>query len=122
MDEEPAPPAVDLVLLFLGDVVSDVVHHAHAEIARRPREHALEDFPRPVSEKLPVGEGEVGGASHGAEIALRFLGVDRRAGKLAIGDGDPIPTQGSLGRLQVVRAHLMSKATRARMDHHGDLA
>ena len=76
--------AVDLVLLFLGDVVRDVVHARQAEIARPDAEHTLERLARRMREHLAVGASEVGGGPHGREIVDRLAGLDRRTRELAI--------------------------------------
>src|SRR4029453_17209620 len=47
MHDELAPGAVDLVLLFLRDVVRDVVDGTHAQIARGDSESGREDLARP---------------------------------------------------------------------------
>ena len=122
MDDEAPPRAVDLVLLFLGDVVGDVVHDAHAELAGGEAQAPLEDLARPVREHLTVGEGEVGGGAHRAEVGARLVGVDGRTGQLPIGHADAVASERLAGRVEIVGADLVAEPARSRVDHDGHLA
>src|SRR4030095_12034942 len=119
---ELAPGAVDLVLLFLRDVVRDVVDGTHAQIARGDSESAREDLARPVGQHLPVREGEVRGRAHRAEIRARLVRIDRRARELAVGHGDAVAAERLARDLEIVGAHLVAEPARARVDHYGDRA
>src|SRR4030095_15741704 len=120
VDDEPAPGTVHLVLFFLGDVVGDVVDGAHAEITGGDAERARDDLASPVRQHLAVREGEVRGGAHGAQIRARLLRIDRGARELAVGHGDAVAPERLAGDVEVVGAHLMAEAARARVDHHGD--
>src|SRR6516165_8976244 len=78
------------------------------------------NLPRVVTKNLAICKRAIDGGAHGAEIALSDLGVDRRAGKLTVRQGD----SRRLGRGQHVAqelcADLMAEAAGAAMDgDHG---
>src|SRR5512139_663454 len=84
MHEKQAVLAVDLVRLDLAGVVRHVEQQAQVSVRKVMRE----DAPHDVSEDLAVGERAVDRRTHGTEIALADVGLDGRAGKLAVGQHD----------------------------------
>ena len=109
MHDEAADGAVHDVLLDLRDVVRDVVDDR--ELARVGTEHPREDVASPVGQELAVGEREVRGRPHGAEIVARLRRVVRRARELAVGHADAVPAKRLARHVEVVGAHLMAEAT-----------
>ena len=95
-----------VVVLGLGDVVSDVV-----DLARPARggwaEHAPDRLAYRVGDHVPVGEGEVGGGRHRGEVCAPLGAGGGRAGELAVGQDDPVAALDGVHDADVVGADLM---------------
>ena len=74
-----------------------------------------------MGETLPVGEGEIRGRVHGAQILGGLGRVERRAGELAVGKRDAEPPESAFQPPQVVGADLMAQTAGAGVDHDRDL-
>ena len=119
------PVHVELALAPVGAVLfhlAGVVRHVVEERQPRLRQHAAEDLPHQVGEDLAVGERAVDPCAHRAEIVLADLGINRRAGELAIGKTDAVLRGGDRHPLQEIGADLVPEASRAAVDHHHDVA
>ena len=120
MHAERPPPAFDLVLLHLGDVVGDVVEQAHLQRFPRAAEELGEDLAGLPHQQLPVRPGVVRGATHRPEILLALGAMDRGTGQLPVGQLDAVLGRDFSQRQQRVVAHLIAQPARAGVDHHAD--
>ena len=66
-----------------------------------------------MGQDLAVGERAVDGGAHGPQVLLADVGVDRRAGQLAVGEPDPVLAGGDDHLLQIFGADLMAQPARA---------
>eukprot|EP00160_Parvularia_atlantis_P021756 Unigene9553_Nuclearia_a/m.29188 Unigene9553_Nuclearia_a/g.29188 ORF Unigene9553_Nuclearia_a/g.29188 Unigene9553_Nuclearia_a/m.29188 type:complete len:385 (+) Unigene9553_Nuclearia_a:524-1678(+) len=110
------------MLLDLGDVVRDVVDHVHVQVVRRALECLSKRLPRQERHARSVDPGKVGRRGHRLEVVLAGLGVDARAGELAVVDDNVVARHGLLHLDQGVRRHLVAQPAAAAVDHHAYLA
>ena len=75
-----------------------------------------------VRDHLAVREGEVRRGGHRREVALPFLGANRGAAKLPVGQVDAVFRGGAEHPLKEIVADLVAKPPRAGVDHEGHLA
>lgn len=113
--------AVDAVFFFFGNVVRDVVNEVHVHVFRAFVEDFAEAVSDSVEDDLPVGEGHVGGAGHGFEIALSFFALEGRAAQFRVLDGNAPPAEFVVEVLDVVRAYLVAESSAAAVDHDANL-
>ena len=116
------PPAVDRVLLELGDVVADVVDEPEAQRGGPEAEGGREGPLGEAAHHLPVRPGEVRGRRHGGEVLLPLGRAERHAGELAVGHADPVARHGASHGAERVVAHLVAEPARPGMDHDRHLA
>ena len=110
MYTKTALTSLDPVGLPLRVVVGDVVDEPKSEILPRASEDPAERLAHAVRHHLPIGEGEVAGGVHRAEVALRLGGGERRARQLPIRKVDAVRSRRGQHHVQIVGAHLMSQA------------
>ena len=120
--QQPLPPALDYVLLHLGDVVRHVVDDVHVEVVWSGVEHLGEGLPGQEGHTAPVDPGKVGGCCHPVEIVLTLLGLYPGAGQLPVVHLDVVSLHGLLHGDQSVCRHLVSKPSAAAVNHQHDLS
>jgi hypothetical protein len=99
---------------MLADIVDDV----EAAVAA---EHRLERPPDEVRDALPVRPGEVGGRTHRRQVVPALGRSGGHTGELAVRDRDAVAGHRRPHLAQRIRADLVAKAARARVNQHDDL-
>ena len=112
--------AVYFVCLELGDVVADIIDRANARLTGGNVERLHHGLLGEVHDDLPVREGVIRRAAHGAEIRLSLSAGDRRAGELPVRDGDVVFFRRLLGDLQIIVADLVPESPRPAVDQDDD--
>ena len=113
--------SVHRVFFYFHYIVGHVVDLAHAQGLGAFAEDFGEGLAGPVGQALAIGPGIVGGAGHGCQVVLAFLGVVGGTGQLPIGDLNLVFLEGPLHDLEEVGAYLVAETPGARVDHDGDL-
>ncbi len=108
--------------LDFGDIVADVIHQPHPQLAGGSAQGLFQNLPRQIHQDLAVGPGVVGPAGHGGQIVLPAPGGQIGTGQLTVGKRDA-----GLGLVfdhqrQVVVANLIPQAPRPGVNHDDDLA
>ena len=107
--------------LHLGDVVADVVHEPHSELAGADPEHALENLADLVEHDLTIAPRVVGGATHGPQVRRPLAGIDRRGRQLDVREPVAVLAELRTDPLQIVVADLIAEPARTGVDHDDDL-
>ncbi len=121
MNANPLLASIDLVVLEFGDVMADVVDEIQLESLGAHPHHPLKGFPDPVGNHLPVSKGEISRTGHGGPVPLALIGADGGTTELPIRQFDSIFRGRLKHYLDVIVAHLVSQASRSRVNGHGHL-
>ena len=119
VNQQPSTLSVDVVLLDLRVVVSDVVDRP--DIARVEAAAALKRRAHEVRDHLSVGERAVRASRDGREVSRPLRTADRRAGHLPVRDREPVADARRAEFLQVVLPDLVSEGARPRVNGDDDL-
>src|SRR5579862_1230684 len=103
MHEELSPVAVDGMLLSFAGIVRDVVQQREFRI----RQDLAEGSAHKMRNDLAIGERAIRGGTHGTQVVLSELRMNRGAGKFAIRNRSISLNHHAF---QVVRPDLMAEA------------
>src|SRR4030042_4876129 len=112
---------IDFMLFDLCNIMGNIINQCHSKFLGGYIEHLQKCFSCPVHNTLPVCPGIIGCSPHCSKIILRLRTFIWCTGKFFIRQFYLIFTYSPFHDFKKISADLMTKSTRACMDHYSNL-